>query len=516
MKINRLIPTLTLALILHSLQAQETDDSQGSPERPNLIVILVDDMGWSDVGAYGGEIRTPNLDRLANEGMRFRHFYNTSKCFPSRACLLTGRYAQEVGMAQRPKFLENALTLGEALRPAGYYTVAVGKQHGRDNLYDRGFDHFYGLLGGASNHFNPGGTIEMGYANKGGRDRYAFDEEIINPYMPDEEEDFYTTDNYTDWAIELLEKKPEDKENFLLYLSYTTPHDPLQAWPEDIKKYEGTYDEGYAPIRQARWEKQKEIGIVTEAYELPEPSHDDWSELDEEQQKDQARRMQVYAAMIDSLDQNLGRLFTWLEEKGYMKNTVILFMSDNGSNPKVVDNGYGEIGSASNWASLGRSWANVSNTPLRYYKNDSYEGGIRTPLIAWWPDGIEAGSFTNYNGHFIDLLPTLLDIAGAEYPATQNGETVPQPTGKSLLPAFQGKAEQREGPLFFQWGRGAAMIENDWKIVRRSHKGGWSLYNLREDPAEINDLAEEQPERVQEMGDEWENWLENTESGEQK
>lgn len=512
----RLFITLTTALLspLFLLSQSAKAAAGDPPRRPNIVVILVDDMGWSDLGAYGSEVATPNLDRLAREGMRFRQFYNTAKCFPSRACLLTGRYAQEVDMWESPAAMNNHTTFGAALQQAGYYTVAVGKHHGNENLYREGFDHYYGLKDGASNHFNPGGTIEEGFAQKNRVRTYAFDAREESPWVP-QDPDFYTTDTYTDWAIELLEQKPADKKNFLLYLSYTAPHDPLQAWPEDIFKYEGVYDAGYEPIRQARWEKQQAIGLVTEDYELSASSHANWSQLPEEEQSKEIRRMQVYAAMIDSLDQNLGRLFTWLQDNGFWENTLILFMSDNGASAEDAEHGHGEIGSPSMWASLLSNWANVANTPLRYYKNDSYEGGIRSPMIAWWPGHIPANSFTNYEGHFIDILPTLLDVSGASYPSTHNGHSVGPVSGKSLVPVLTDNGPgQREGPLYFQWKKGGAVIQDGWKIVRSQGGGPWQLYHLSEDPAEMNNLAGEHPDRLQTMASQWQTWFTAT-TGEQ-
>jgi len=507
---NVIRTTLILMVLLwwHLASAQGSFVTVGgSQSRPNIVVIMADDLGWSDIGAYGSEVATPNLDRLAESGMRFRQFYNTAKCFPSRACLLTGRYAQEVNMWRYPVRMQNHTTFAAALQEVGYYTVAVGKHHGNENLFFEGFDHYYGLRGGASNHFNPGGLLEEGFANKGRRSLYVFDETTQDPYFP-EDDDFYTTDNFTDWAIELLAQKPSEKENFLLYLSYTAPHDPLQARTEDIAKYEGVYEVGYEAIRQARWQKQQELNLVTEDYRLSPSAHANWSRLSPEERSKEIRRMQVYAAMIDSLDQNIGRLLHWLEENGYGQNTLILFMSDNGASAQNAENGTGEIGSASMWASLLEDWANVANTPLRYYKTDSYEGGIRSPMIAFWPGHIPANSFSNYESHLIDIFPTLLDLAQAPYPETHKNKPVGPLSGNSLLPVLTGEdIQSREDPLFFQWKKGGAVIEDGWKIVRSQRGGAWELYNLNQDPTEMENQAENEPQRLQAMIHQWEAWL---------
>ena len=507
-RISQLLSLWLFAGCLFAEPSVQADDQQ--PERPNIILILVDDMGWSDLGCYGSEVATPHLDRLAQEGLRFRQFYNTGKCFPSRACLLTGRYAQEVDMWNTHGRMANHTTFGAALQQAGYYTVAVGKHHGDESLFDEGFDRYYGLKDGASNHFNPGGTLEEGFAQKNRVRSYVFDDREEAPWVP-ENSDFYTTDAYTSWAIELLRQRPAAKENFLLFLSYTAPHDPLQAWPEDIAKYAGVYDVGYRAIRESRWEKQQSLGVVTEDYRLSAAHYADWSSLTDEERDREIRRMQVYAAMIDSLDQNIGRLLSWLREEGLLENTVILFMSDNGGSGEDAEHGFGEIGSASMWGSLRENWANVANTPLRFFKNFSHEGGIRTPMIAWWPGHIAPGTFTDYEGHFIDILPTLLDISGAVYPETHHGRPVPPASGESLLPVLQGMGlEQREGPLFFQWSKGGALIEDGWKLVRGRSGGSWELYHLAEDPVETRDLAARHPARLQAMADEWTAWFTET------
>jgi arylsulfatase len=487
-----------------SIYAAQTDPAP----RPNIIFILADDLGWSDIGCYGSEIRTPHLDRMAAQGMRFTQIHNTSKCFPSRACLLTGVYAQQCGMAKQGRRILNAVTLGEALRGAGYRTLAVGKHHGTENLYNRGFDHYRGLRDGACNYFNPGERRpgEGEPAQKRHWRTFCFDSYLISPFTP-AEKDFYTTDYFTNWAIELLDKYKDDDKPFFLYLAYNAPHDPLHAWPEDIAKYKGVYDAGYEPIRNARYEKQKRIGLIDEkTFPLSKPVHRPWDSLSESQRKDQARRMQVYAAMIDRLDQNIGRLLTWLEERGELADTLILFASDNGASAENVAIGEGEIGALTRWSSLQRDWANVANTPYRFWKNDSHEGGICTPFIAHWPRVVAPGAITNYVGHFVDVMPTLLDAAGGTYPSEYDGRKILPAQGRSLMPVLRSEKGERKGPLFWQWQRGRAVYEDGWKVVSMSQRS-WELYNLREDRTETDNLAEEEPERVKKMSamyDEWE------------
>ncbi|MHC4856122.1 MAG: sulfatase-like hydrolase/transferase, partial [Planctomycetota bacterium] len=323
---------------------------------PNILLILADDMGWSDIGCYGGEIKTPNLDRLAASGIRFRQFHNTAKCMPSRACLLTGVYAQQCGM-MRPLEIKNAVTLGEVLRPAGYRTLWTGKHHGTENPVTRGFDRYFGLRDGATNYFNPGlqrpgEPVPIQKARNQGKRFWCIDEKTYHPYTPPEK-DFYTTDYFTNYALDYLEQYKNEDKPFFLYVAYTAPHDPLMAWPEDIEKYKGVYDAGYQTIREARYRKQKQLGLVDKSFPLSEPKHPNWKALSREKKADQIRRMQVYAAMVDRMDQNIGRLLNKLEELNEMDNTLILFASDNGASAENVELGTGPIGSMTRWASQG-------------------------------------------------------------------------------------------------------------------------------------------------------------------
>jgi arylsulfatase len=483
--------------------------STNPSRRPNVVMILCDDMGFSDVGAYGGEIATPNLDGIAKGGVRFLQCHNTSKCFPSRACLLTGTYAQQCNMHRGGGAIKNAVTFGELLRPAGYRTYAVGKHHGNENLRDRGFDHYWGLRGGACNYFNPGtqrpGEPKPAYK----RTRtWCFDEKVLHPWTP-EDKDFYTTDAFTDWAIDFLQTDKDSTKPFFLYLAYNAPHDPLHAWPKDIAKYKGKYDAGFEAVRKARYAKQRRAGLLDDAYPLSDPTYKPWDALSPEERADQARRMEVYAAMIDRVDQNLGRLFQTLKDLGQWDNTLILFASDNGASSENVNKGTGPIGSMSRWASQQGNWANVSNTPFRLYKNWSHEGGTCTPLIAHWPAGIARPDRTDETScHFIDVLPTVADLCGAEYPDEHNGQRVNPSPGVSLAPILRGGSIRRAEPLFFDWGRGKAVIDGQWKLVaNRRNRFRWELYDITVDRTETNDLADKHPDRVKAMAARHEQWL---------
>lgn len=477
------------------------------PARPNILLILADDMGWSDLGCYGGEIHTPNLDKLAEGGLRFTQIHNTAKCFPSRACLLTGLYAQQCGMAKRPGKFRNAVTLGEVLRTAGYRTLMTGKHHGTDNPYERGFDHYYGLRDGAANYFNPGHPRagEPAPAQKRpGRRVWCFDGEVRQPFTP-EDRDFYSTDAFTDWALDFLERTRGEDRPFFLYVAYQAPHDPLQARPEDIARYRGKYRLGYEAVAKARYERQRKIGLVDARYPRSPATHRSWEDLSETEKDDQDLRMAVYAAMIECMDRNIGRLLDKIRQLGETDNTLVLFASDNGCSAEVVRIGDGPIGSMTRWASLGADWANVSNTPFRYFKNYSHEGGTCTPMIAFWPAGIhQAGAITHNPGHFIDIMPTLVELAGGEYPVKRGEESIHPMAGQSLVPAFRGETPVRKAPLFWEWSRGRAIRTGPWKLV--SWNGDWELYDMRADRTETHNLAADYPETVKRLAGQFQAW----------
>jgi arylsulfatase len=480
--------------------------------KPNIIFILVDDMGWSDLGCYGGEIETPNIDRLAANGVRFTQCYNTAKCFPSRASLLTGVYAQQCGMDERHGEIKNAVTLGEVLRSSGYRTLASGKHHGTENLYNRGFDHYYGLRDGCCNFWNPGkkrpGEPEPGRKR---RRYWCDDEKTYYPYTP-EEKDFYTTDAFTDKALTWLDEPEVQEKPFFLYLAYTAPHYPLHAWPQDIAKYDGVYDAGYQVIRNERYKRQIEMKLIdpVEAPLPDSPAPLPWSDVQGEERRKEILRMQIYAAMLDRVDQNVGRLVEKLRQQGKLENTLIMFASDNGAcaeetKPAVMSDKIEDFGTVASYETVGEEWATVQNTPLRYWKNYSHEGGICTPLIAHWPGHMQnRGGFYRQPVHFIDIMSTLVDITGADYPDTFTGNQITPMQGTTLVPAFHQRPIKRNKPLYWKWHKGGGIREEDTKAVFYDQE--WELYDIDADRNETRNLAAIKPKRLDAMKQRWKTW----------
>ncbi|SMO80985.1 arylsulfatase [Fodinibius sediminis] len=503
------------------------DGTESSSAQPNIVFILADDLGYSDIGAYGSEIDTPNLDRLAEHGIRFSQAYNHAVCYPTRAAFLTGAYPQQVDMMEGPENITGAFTVGDMLKKAGYRTLWAGKHHGTQSPLDMGFDRYYGLRDGCSNYFNPGdrrpgeekpARKESMYPRK-----WIIEGELCAPFTP-EDSDFYVTTAITDRVVQWLEEYRKEEKPFFLYLAHQAPHDPLQAWPEDIEKYLGTYMEGYAATRRARFEKQKKTGLLGDRYELSEATHRDWRSLSETEKLVEDSTMAVYAAMIDRLDREIGRVLDKIKAMGEEENTLILFASDNGGAHQVVTmKDSGPIGSISRWTSLGPDWANVANTPLRKSKVYSHEGGIRTPLIAYWPAGIEdGGRVVRTPVHVIDFLPTFAELAGIKIPESYeeagadpkvyNNEPLVPVQGVSITPLLKGNELERGEPLFQQLRRGKALRADNWKIVswraENEDKGDWELYNMREDPTETNDLSKERPEVLGDLVEKYERWME--------
>ena len=478
---------------------------------PNILLISADDLGWSDIGCYGSEINTPVLDSLAEAGVRLTQFHNTSKSFPSRSCLLTGLYAQQTGYfkdARGP--LENCVTLGEYLQTAGYTTLWAGKHHGAENPRTRGFDHFWGLRDGACNYFNPGCQRDgEGVPAQKVKNRYwCVENTTYAPYTP-KEKDFYTTDYFTNHALEWLDECEDSEKPFFLYLAYNAPHDPLMAWPEDIRKYEGKYSAGYEAIREARFRKQQETGLTDSRYRLSAQTCRTWDSLSDEEKAIEERKMEVYAAMIDRMDRNIGRVISRLKSQGKLDNTLIIFVSDNGASNEVVNlpDSYGEIGTMTCWSSLGPDWANVADTPLRYYKNYSYEGGICTPMIICWKDGlVNPGRLSDFTGHFIDIMATFVDLTGVPYPQEYNGHKVLPYEGESLMPVINDENRERVKPIFWEWQHGQAARDGKWKIVRHGKENPWELYDIDADPSETENLASAKPETVERLAKMFVEW----------
>ncbi|MGB7326062.1 MAG: arylsulfatase [Rubripirellula sp.] len=453
----------------------------------NVLVIMVDDLGFSDLGCYGGEIETPNLDRLADNGLRFSQFYNTAKCHSSRVSLLTGQYCEAAGNES----LKHAVTSAEVLSTAGYSTLMTGKWHLEREPTDVGFDRYFGHLSGACNYFLGDNTFRL--------DGEKFD-------VP--KEGFYTTVADVDYAIDFLGDAREKDQPWYLYVAFNAPHAPLQALPEDYAKYDGVYDEGWDQAREKRVAKQIELGLL-EGVDQPSPRPEHvpaWDSLTDVRRDFETKRMRTLAAMIDRVDQEVGRLVSDLEAAGELENTLIWFVADNGACPydrvsNHVDKDPTD-GSVSWSDSTGWAWAR--NSPFRYYKQNQFEGGISTPAIVHWPAGLktEAGSIHRQPAHLIDVMPTIADVAGAEIPETFGDRELRPVSGQSLTPIFDGGEIERAEPLHFKFATDRGIRDGDWKAV--SFRGEtWELYNISNDRVEMTDLATEEPDRLAAMVETW-------------
>lgn len=496
-----------------------------APPRPNVVLVLADDMGWSDPGCFGGEIRTPTLDALAAEGLRFTRFYNAGRCCPTRASLLTGLYAHQAGIGHmvsdrnkpgyRGRLNQRCVTIAEVMRSAGYQTFMSGKWHVTHFDYldpeptlhqaswplQRGFDRFFGTLAGGGSFYTPVSLM---------RD---------NAFLDTPAEGFYYTDAINDEAAAFIRGADRDQP-FFLYIAHTAPHWPLHAREKDIASYDGVYDVGWDAIRERRHRRQLELGIFDEA-SCPLPARDPqvgpWDEA--EHKEWEIRRMATYAAMVTVMDEGLARVVEALRETGAHDNTLIVFLSDNGACAETIrgtNTRHGQFarggtrpdvmpGPPDTYAALGRAWANATNSPFRRFKSNTHEGGVATPLIAHWPAGIrDRGGLRHAPGHIIDILPTLAALAGADYPVEHNGHAILPAEGTSLIPLFEG-ATLPERDLFFEHQGDRAVIRGDWKLVS-PHNRPWELHHLGNDRAETTNLAAEHPERVRNMAAAYEAW----------
>lgn len=507
--------------------------------KPDIIIILNDDMGFSDIGCYGGEIETPNLDRLAAGGLRYSQFYNTARCSPSRASLLTGLHPHQTGIGiltydtgpegYAGDLNRRCVTIAEVLKEAGYSTYLSGKWHVAKNLTEptdswpmqRGFDKFFGTIIGAGSFYHPT-TLTRGNESA---DHEARD----NP-------EFFYTDAISDQAADFIRehhRETPDKPLFQ-YVAYTAPHWPLHAHEEDIAKYKGRFDDGWDKLREQRLERLVRAGIIHPNWLLTErdPTQPAWE--DAEQKEWLLRCMEVYAAQIDRMDQGIGRILKALEETGRLDNTFLLFLSDNGACAEDIPEGV-DLDSLVNdlmiaqaqtrdgrpvrlgndptimpgpedtYQSYGVAWANLSNTPFRLYKHWIHEGGISTPLIVHWPKGIDdKGGLRHVPGQLPDIMATVLEITGAAYPNSYKGNEILPPEGVSLVPSFKGDYE-REQPLFWEHEGNAAVRVGKWKLVREYPKP-WELYDMELDRTETNDLAAQHPDKVKEMIALYEDW----------
>jgi arylsulfatase A-like enzyme len=526
-------------------------------DRPNVVVILTDDMGYSDLGCYGGEIATPNLDGLAANGLRFTQFYNTARCCPTRASLLTGLYPHQAGVGHmmddrgkdgyRGDLSRHCPTIAEALKPAGYRAYGVGKWHvtrftapdGPKHNWplQRGFDRFYGTINGAGSYYDPATLV---------RDNTMVSAHGDPDYRP---ATFYYTDAIADHAVRFLGDHARDHADrpFFLYVAFTAAHWPMHALPEDVARYKGKYAGGYEPVRKARFERAARLGVTDPNWGLS-PQAEDWAAV-----KDKAWEqagMEVYAAMVDRMDRGVGRIVAELKRTGRFDNTLVFYLQDNGacaevqgrtgnashpniprpekptlpplkpdallppaSVPPQTRDGYpvrmgpnATPGPADTYVAYGRGWANVSNTPFREYKHWVHEGGISTPLIAHWPARIAAkGELRHQPGHLIDVMATCLDVAGVAPPGRVGDRPAPPPEGRSLLPAFAGRAIERDALYWEHEGNRAVRVGN-WKLVAKGPGSKWELYDIPADRCEQHDLAAQHPDRVRDLTAKWEAW----------
>lgn len=522
---QRITALSLLAAVAGSLVAPGAQASD-KPRAPNIVLVMADDLGWSDIGCYGGEIPTPQIDSLARDGLRFTQFYNNSICGPTRASLLTGLYCQQVGHRGHawndPKDHNKCVLISEMLQHAGYHTMMVGKWQGRDPAPDRGWDRFFG----------PMCQGKVSY----------FDEVEHNPFFLDRTrwelpDDFYMTDAFNDYAETFLEEAVAQDKPFFLYVAHLAPHWPLHAHEQDIARFREKYRQlGWDKARAQRLEYQQVHGLVPAKWDMA-PMPDGAGPWESQKYPDwQAERMAVYAAQVEAIDQGLGRLLALLKKSGQEENTLILFLSDNGAAPDggigPTNSGFGFSPNAdnTNWrkdkvaivpgsgpkhlpggpetfAGYGLAWTTVSNTPLRGTKLTGYEGGIRTPLVARWPAKIHNhGQLTPAVGHVMDFMPTFLELAGAEYPSEFQGRKPLPLEGQSLLPALLNQQTSQERELCWSTSAHHAIRLGNWKAVQPRSGGRWQLFDLIADGTEQHDLADEQPERVRQLEERFAAW----------
>jgi arylsulfatase len=504
---------------------------------PNVLVILVDDMGFSDIAPYGSEIETPNLAALAANGMCFTQFYNSARCCPTRAALLTGLHPHQTGIghmikekasskdtspdAYRGNLNDSCLTLAQAAKSMNYATYMTGKWHvAGDDPADwplqRGFDRYYGNLHGAVHQFAPYG------------ERVMYDGNKPDPHPKSTtDRPFYTTDAFADHAIRFLNdhfaksKESRSTQPFFLYVAFTAPHWPLHAHDQELAKYRDKYLMGWDKLREQRFARQQESGLIPRSWKLSprDPDVPAWDSLSKKKQQQSASLMSAYAAVIDRLDQNIGNLFQAIKKNDAWNNTLVLFLSDNGACAEGSDIGLGDPITdrapltALQRPSYGKAWANASSTPYRLFKSFAHEGGSNTPCIAHWPERIKKHDWYREPAHLIDIMPTFLEVTGVRYPMEFKGRPLTALEGVSLLPAFEGKALARKQPLCIEHQNQASLRDGAWKLVGRqvSTAGGtqrkqWELYRLDEDGTELNNLAASHPQQLKDLADQWETW----------
>ncbi len=525
---------IQLLFIIGVLLASCSVPQQKKEGKPNILLIMLDDMGYSDLGCYGGEIQTPNIDGLASEGIRFTQMHNAARCCPTRASLLTGHYPQTAGINGMGVNLSmNTATIAEVLKENGYHTGMTGKWHLSQTQPLDDPNEQLQWLANRTDH-GPFSPLENYPSNRGFQEHFGVIWGVVNFFNPfslvhnetpikDIPDDFYMTDFITEKSLDLIEEYGNDEKPFFLYVAHTAPHWPLHALPEDIKKYADTYKVGWDVIRDNRYKHMLELGLIDKkTYPLTENSSGkSWEDCSEKEFE--ASCMAVHAAMVDRVDQGVGQLIQKLKETGQYDNTIILVLSDNGASPErgyppgfdrpgflkdstIIDYNSKNPGSATTWNFIGNAWASTANTPFRYWKKESYEGGSATPFIVHWPDGLKGKENTINRGvaHVIDILPTCLELSESAYPTMVNGEKTIPPVGESLMPLLvEGTAIH--DTLYWEHERGRAIRIGDWKMSSLPGQK-WELFNLSKDHTESNNLSGEYPEKVDQMNMDWEKW----------
>lgn len=515
-------------------------DKSSSSNRPNILLIMADDMGYSDLGCYGSEIPSPNIDRLAKDGVRFSMGYSCAKCCPTRASLLTGLYPHQAGVGAmvhdfglpgyRGFLQDNCVTLAEVLRASGYSTYLSGKWHvgghywkqspetwtpgapGFPTPLQRGFDRYYGTLAGSASYFNPP-TLTR-------------DDVLIKP----DSEEYYYTDAITDNAISMMDDAVKRKNPFFLYVAYTAPHWPLHAYEEDIARFQGTYQEGWETIREQRHDRLRAMGLLDKKWQLSPRDAGVPPWVDAPHKAWQDRRMATYAAQIYNMDQGIGRIVSHLAQSGLEDDTLIIFLSDNGGTAEELGEDWNQEkinpnnlptltgrpihignttelmpGSAQTFMSYGRPWANVSNTPFRFFKKWAHEGGIAVPLLLHMPGRFQSGSICHAPVHVVDINATIIEMAGARYPKEYNGHAITPHQGCSFLPALEGHPWNRGSALCFEHYGNRAMRDGRWKLTAE-HRGPWELYDMIDDRTELKDLSERYPDKVRALAAQYADW----------
>jgi arylsulfatase A-like enzyme len=492
--------------------------NEKSKVKPNVLIILADDLGFSDIGAFGSEIHTPALNQLAKEGMILNQFYNAGRCCPSRASLLTGLYPHQAGVgdmvqnkgteAYQGYLSKHSATIAELLKQQGYRTIVSGKWHvglvPSAFAVNRGFDKSFTLQNNGSSYFN-----SRPLYNDGRTVTFQLNGQEVDR----EDTSLYLTQAITNFALKSLDEIKDEPNPFFLYVAYNAPHWPIQALPEDIAKYKGGYLSGWDELRAERYHKLRASGLIRKEWRLS-PRFENakaWKSLSEEEKDTWDTRMAIYAAMIDRMDAGIAELVNKLKEIKRDRNTLVIFLSDNGGSADEVKNWdyviqkNGTPGSVNSIDSYEAPWGNASNTPFRLFKKNTHEGGISSPFIAWYPGFIPSGSLNEQPAHLIDILPSILELTAAKYPDSLKGNSLTALPGHSLLKVLKGKKEGPHSTLFWEHEGSRAVREQDWKLVAELNTP-WELYHLKSDRTETNNLAQKYPERVKQLEKKYLEW----------